>query len=275
MISTQSIQELPIQEALPELCDRLRDGRRAVLAAPPGSGKTTLVPLELMRQDWMKGQGLLMLEPRRLAARAAAGRMALLLGESVGDTVGYRIRFDNKVSGRTRIEVVTEGILTRRLQSDPELKGVGLVIFDEFHERSLHADLAMALCLDAAEGLRTDLRLLVMSATLDTQAVADLLGGAPVVTATGRSHPVQVNYAPELADGPIAESVVRGIARALREQSGDLLAFLPGAGEIRSVAGKLAGLASGQTRGLRIPRWGTLPAPVRNSAARDGTARRR
>jgi ATP-dependent helicase HrpB len=210
-----------------------------------------------MRQDWLRGQGVLMLEPRRLAARTSAARMAYLLGESVGETVGYRIRFDNRISERTRIEVVTEGILTRRLQSDPELAGVGLVIFDEFHERSLHADLAMALCLDVAQGLRSDLRLLAMSATMDTQAVSNLLGGAAIVEAVGRSHPVRVDYVPDLAHGPIAESLTSGIVRALREQSGDVLAFLPGAGEIRAVAGKLTRLAS-QEPFLICPLYGDL-----------------
>ena len=175
----------------------------------------------------------------------------------MGETVGYRIRFDNKVSQRTRIEVVTEGILTRRLQSDPELAGVGLVIFDEFHERSLHADLAMALCLDVARGLRSDLRLLVMSATMDTQAVSNLLGGAAIVEAVGRSHPVRVDYVSRPGARPYRRIPDQGVVRALREQSGDVLAFLPGAGEIRAVAGKLTRLAS-QEPFLICPLYGDL-----------------
>ncbi len=233
------------------------------------------MPLALIRQDWLQERGVLRLEPRRLAARAAAGRMACLLGESVGDSVGYRIRFDNKVSARTRIEVVTEGILTRRLQSDPELDGVGLVIFDEFHERSLQADLAMALCLDVADELRRDLRLLAMSATMDTRAVAGLLGGAPVVTVAGRSHTVRLDYVPELAGGSTVESVTRGIGRALREQSGDLLAFLPGSGEIRAVAGNLTELATQQPI-LICPLYGDLDRAAQDRAITpDPEGRRR
>lgn len=227
--------QLPVTQLLPELCQVLGEVRRAVLAAPPGSGKTTLVPLELIRQPWLAGKKILMLEPRRLATRAAARRMAQLLGERVGETVGYQVRFEREISAATRIEVVTEGILTRRLQQDPELQDVGLIIFDEFHERSLHADLALALSLDVADNLREDLRLMVMSATLDTQAVAGLLGGVPVIVGEGRSHPVELRYLerPRPVASDISESVARGVQRALLGTTGDILAFLPGAGEIR------------------------------------------
>ncbi|MCG7976182.1 MAG: DEAD/DEAH box helicase, partial [Candidatus Thiodiazotropha taylori] len=167
--------ELPVKQVITELSDTLATQGRAVLSAPPGSGKTTLVPLELLNSPWLDGNTILLLEPRRLAARAAAARMASLLGEPIGERVGYSIRLERKVSRNTRIEVVTEGILTRRLQQDPELPGVGLVIFDEFHERNLHSDLSLALTLDTQQGLREDLRLLVMSATLDQQAVSRLL----------------------------------------------------------------------------------------------------
>jgi ATP-dependent helicase HrpB len=208
-----------------------------LLTAPPGSGKTTLVPLLLLHETWMEGQKIIMLEPRRLAARAAAARMAELLGERVGETIGYRIRLDSQVSSRTRIEVVTEGILTRRLQQDPELDGVGLVIFDEFHERSLQADLGLTLTLDVMTGLREDLRLLVMSATLDSARVAALLDGAPVVQAQGRSYPVSIHY---LGDPPagrrLSEAVAAAVLRLLESESGDLLVFLPGVGEIRQTA---------------------------------------
>ena len=188
----RSTPPLPIHEILPSLREALASHAAVVLQAPPGAGKTTIVPLALLDEPWLAGRSILMLEPRRLAARAAAARMASLRGEAVGETVGYRIRFDSKVSHKTRIEVLTEGILTRRLQSDPGLSGVGLVIFDEFHERHIHSDLALALCLDSQRTLREDLKLLVMSATLDGEAVAALIGNAPLLTSHGRSFPVDV-----------------------------------------------------------------------------------
>ena len=236
---TASFRNLPIQQVLPALASELGDKRRAVLSAPPGSGKTTAVPLALLEQPWLKGRRILMLEPRRLAARAAARRMADLLGEKVGETVGYRVRFDHKVSAHTRIEVVTEGILTRRLQSDPELEGVGLVVFDEFHERSIHADLALALCLDVAESLRSDLRLLVMSATLDSAAVAGLLDGAPVVEGGGQSHPIEIHHLDSDPKARLSDTVTGGVLQALRQERGDILVFLPGVGEIRAVLNAL------------------------------------
>src|SRR5919199_6274574 len=185
---------LPIESALPELKAALRERSAAVVQAPPGGGKTTRVRLALLGEPWLGGRTIVMLEPRRLAARAAARFMARSLGEDVGGTVGYRVRLDTRVSARTRVEVVTEGVLTRLLQSDPTLDGVGLVIFDEFHERSLHADLGLALTLQSRAVLRDDLRLLVMSATLDGGAVATLLGDAEVIASVGRSHPVETRY---------------------------------------------------------------------------------
>ena len=181
--------DLPVESCLNDLRSRLAARDEAVLCAPPGAGKTTVVPLALRAEDWLAGRRILVLEPRRIAARAAAERMAAMLGERVGETVGYRMRLDTRVGPATRIEIITEGVMARMLRDDPALDGVGLVIFDEFHERSLHADLAMALCLDVAGGLRGDLRLLAMSATLDTQKVARLLGDAAVIQAEGRSHP--------------------------------------------------------------------------------------
>ncbi len=234
---------LPVEKALPELVQALKSGSSALLQAPPGSGKTTLVPLALLDQPWLRGRSILMLEPRRLAARAAAYRMADLLGEEVGSTVGYRTRLDSRVSAATRIEVVTEGILTRRLQNDPELKGTGLVIFDEFHERNLHTDLGLALTLDVMQGLRDDLRLLLMSATLDAPAASALLGDAPVIHAGGRSYPVEVQYLPAMPEGPVGDVVGAAVVRALKERSGDVLAFLPGAGEIRRAGEYLRGRA--------------------------------
>ena len=211
-----------------------------MLTAPPGSGKTTRIPLLLRDSPWLGGGTILMLEPRRPAARMATARMADLLGESVGETVGYQVRFERRIGPRTRIQVLTEGILTRRLQSDPELAGVGLLIFDEFHERSLQADLGLALALDLAAALRPDLRLLVMSATLEAESVADLLGGAPIIRAEGRSYPVTVRYADLPPRDPLT-AMEQAVRAALREQTGDLLCFLPGAGEIERVRSRLAG----------------------------------
>jgi ATP-dependent helicase HrpB len=230
---TPPLPDLPVREALPALKAALARGRSAVLAAPPGSGKTTLVPLALLDEPWLAGRKIVLLEPRRLAARAAARRMADLRGEAVGETVGYQIRFERKLSARTRIEVITEGLLTRRLQSDPELPNTGLVIFDEFHERSLDVDLALALALEARASLNPELRVLVMSATLDTAAVARLLGGAPVVESGGRLHPVDVRYRPVKADERIGDALGRSVLGVLGETEGDVLAFLPGAREIR------------------------------------------
>ncbi|MGH8442713.1 MAG: ATP-dependent helicase HrpB [Nevskiaceae bacterium] len=224
--------DLPVLEALPGVKAALAREGRAVLSAPPGSGKTTLVPLALLDEPWLAGKKIVVLEPRRLAARAAARRMADLRGEAVGEAVGYQIRFERKTSSRTRIEVITEGLLTRRLQSDPELAGVGLVIFDEFHERSLDVDLALALTLDARANLNPHLRLLVMSATLDTVAVARLLGDAPVVSSSGRLHPVEVRYRPVKSDERIGDALGNSVVTVLRETEGDVLAFLPGAREI-------------------------------------------
>ncbi|MBT8355051.1 MAG: ATP-dependent helicase HrpB [Desulfofustis sp.] len=229
--------QLPINSVLSELKNALGSGS-AVLAAPPGSGKTTIVPLALLEEPWLQGKKIVILEPRRLATRAAAARMATLLGEPVSRTIGYQIRFDRQVSGATRIEVVTEGILTRRIQDDNELQDTGLVIFDEFHERSIHADLSLALCLDLCQ-LREDLRILVMSATMDTGPIAELLGNVPVVKGQGGTHQVSIDYLPQQAIGSIANTTVAGIRRALGENPGDVLAFLPGAGEIKDVARQL------------------------------------
>lgn len=224
---------LPIIDILPELHSRLAVGS-AVLVAPPGSGKTTVVPLSLLAESWLAGRKILMLEPRRLAARAAAARMAFLLGEKIGQTVGYQIRFERQISSSTRIEVLTEGILTRRMQNDTELRDVGLIIFDEFHERSLHADLALALCLDLCQ-VKEDLRLLVMSATLDSSSIAGLLGDVPVIIGEGQSHEVRIEYLDRPAHGRVSDIAVTGVKRVIAEQQSDILVFLPGAGEIREV----------------------------------------
>jgi len=235
---------LPIVETLPELCTRLGANAVVVLQAPPGAGKTTAVPPALLDAPWLAGRRILLLEPRRLAARAAAARMAEGFSEPVGATVGYRIRFESKVSARTRIEVVTEGILTRRLQSDAALENVGLVIFDEFHERHLQTDLGLALALDSQRVLRPDLKILIMSATLDGAGIAKLLN-APLVVGTGRAFPVALRYVAAVADSSIADRVVLVVRQALAAaESGDILVFLPGAGEIRRAQSLLADLGA-------------------------------
>jgi len=249
---------LPILEALPALRAALANGRSAVLEAPPGAGKSTVVPLALLEEPWARDRKLLMLEPRRLAARAVAERMAATLGERVGETVGYRMRLDTRVGPRTRIEVVTEGVLTRMLQSDAALDGVAAVIFDEFHERSLQADLGLALCLDARQTLELDLRLLVMSATLDGAAVAGLMDAATVITSQGKMFPIETRYLgkgfPALPGDPDSPErlTVLAIRRALRESEGDILVFLPGPGEIRRVQHMLAAAEEIALQGTEI-----------------------
>ena len=231
---------LPIEEVLGELRGHLAHRGSAVLVAEPGAGKTTRVPLALLSERWLDGQRIVMLEPRRLAARSAARYMAATLGERTGETVGYRVRQETNVGPNTRIEVVTEGVLTRMLQSDPGLEGVGLVIFDEFHERSLHADLGLALCLQAREWFRSDLKILVMSATMEAGPVAALLGGAPIVESKGRSYPVETFYMPAGKHESAEEAVARTVRHALAHESGSILVFLPGAAEIRRAEELLA-----------------------------------
>jgi ATP-dependent helicase HrpB len=235
---------LPIEPALPALRAALLEGRAAVLQAPPGAGKTTRVPLALLDEPWLGGRKIVMLEPRRLAARAAATFMAAMRGERVGEAVGYRVRLDTRVGPRTRIEVVTEGVLTRLLQADPSLEDVGLVIFDEFHERSLHADLGLALTLQTRSVLRDDLRVLVMSATIDGAPIASLIGDgagavAPVVTSEGRSFPVETRHIGRSPGRPLEPVVAGVVRRAIAEHDGDILVFLPGAAEIRRVESTL------------------------------------
>lgn len=229
-----ALSALPVNAILTELTQTLDTSTRCIVHAPPGSGKTTRIPLALLDAPFLRGQKILMLEPRRLAARAAARHMASLLGEKAGDRVGYRTRLDMRVSRQTRIEVVTEGILTRMLQHDPELAGYGCIIFDEFHKRSLQADLGLTLCLDACSALRPDLRLVVMSATLDVDAVAGLLDHCPVLSCPGRPFPVETRYL-SLADRYVEERVAKAIRHALATEQGDVLVFLPGAREIRRV----------------------------------------
>lgn len=232
--------ELPILNIIPEVKDKLLNHRIVILQAPPGAGKSTVLPINLMDEKWLKGKKTIMLEPRRLAARSVASRMSSLIGDEVGKTIGYRVRFDNKVSADTRIEVVTEGILTRMLQTDNSLEDVGLVIFDEFHERSLHADLALALCCKAQQVLRDDLRILIMSATLDGNKLSALLNNAPVVNCEGRQFPVKISYIVTDEKNPLHLNMARAIKKAITENKGDVLAFLPGSGEIHRTSELLA-----------------------------------
>ena len=264
---------LPIDAILPQLQTILSGTHACVLQAPPGAGKTTRVPLELLNAPWLSGQSIILLEPRRLAATNAAHYLAAQLGEGVGARVGYTIRFERKVSSLTRIEVVTEGILTRRLQNDPELSGVGLVIFDEIHERNLNSDLALALCRDAQLGLRPELRLLAMSATLDAAPLARLLGDAPLLSSSGRAYPVEIVH---LGSPPprthLSEAVNVAIRRALREGEGDLLVFLPGVAEIKRTERLLADL---HDELLISPLYADLPFAAQEQAILPDPGRRK
>ncbi len=266
---------LPIDDVLPALRTALAERNEAVLEAPPGAGKTTRVPLALLDEPWLAGQTILMLEPRRLAARAAAERLASELGEQVGETVGYRIRLDSKVGPRTRIEVVTEGILARRLQDDPALDGVGLVIFDEFHERSLDADLALALTLNGRELLRDEppLKVLLMSATLEGERLSTLLNAAPVVSSEGRMHPVEMRWGAPFQPGErIEPRVVQTVLQALADESGSLLVFLPGQAEIRRVHEQLQESLGSRPEVLLCPLHGELELSAQRAAIEPAPA---
>jgi ATP-dependent helicase HrpB len=265
---------LPIDEVLSELTAALVRHTAAVLIAPPGAGKTTRVPLALLESPWLGARKLLLLEPRRLAARGAAGRMAETLGEKVGDTIGLRARLASRVGPRTRIEVVTEGVFNRLILDDPSLDGVGAVLFDEFHERSLDADLGLALALDTQAGLREDLRILVMSATLEGGRVAKLLGNAPVIVSEGRAHPVETRYLGRDGEARIEDQIADAIQRALRAEPGSVLAFLPGQGEIVRVAERLAERVSDPSVDI-TPLYGAMDMAAQARAVEPAPAGRR
>ena len=258
---------LPIDDILPKLRSVLDTAPSVVLRADPGAGKTTRVPPALLDVPWLAGKRIIMLEPRRLAAQRAAVYMAEERGEKAGQTIGYRIRGEQRVGPETRIEVVTEGILTRMIQDDPSLDGTGLVIFDEFHERSIHADLGLALALDAQAELRPDLRILVMSATLDGLAVATLLGGAPVVESEGRMFPVETRHLAKPAPRELESAVASCVLRSLRCDAGDLLVFLPGQREIRRTETLLT--TDGLPEGVELHLlYGEAPAERQQAALR-------
>ena len=271
-----SLPVTPILDALPALRSALRAHRNAVLEAPPGAGKSTVVPLALLDEPWLgAGKRIVMLQPRRIAARAVARRLSQLAGSEPGQLVGYRTRLETRVSAATRIEVVTEGILARRLQSDPALEDVGCVIFDEFHERNLQSDLGLALALDSQRHLRDDLRLLVMSATLDGAAVATVLGDAVCVRSEGRAFDVATQYAAPAPAGvnrwpePSEQRAARVVLRALEADPGDVLVFLPGAAEIRRCCDAIA-VGAGDPSLRVLPLYGDLDATAQDAAPEAG-----
>ncbi|MGR9151668.1 ATP-dependent helicase HrpB [Rhizobium leguminosarum] len=269
MTISASLPELPVSHVLPAVAAALEKQKRAVLSAPPGAGKTTLVPLHLLGQAWRGNGKIILLEPRRLAARAAAGRMASLIGEQVGEQVGYRMRLDNRISAATRIEVVTEGVFARMILDDPELTGVSVVIFDEFHERSLDADFGLALALDVQSALRDDLRILVMSATLDVERVAALLDHPPVIESLGRSFPIDIRYQDRPGGERIEDAVTRAILDAHANEAGSILAFLPGQAEITRTVERLQGRFRAET--LIAPLYGNLSQKEQDAAIRPAS----
>jgi len=272
-MTAKDLPQLPVSATLPALGEALAGKGGAVLVAPPGAGKTTLVPLFLLDAAWLGDGRIVLLEPRRLAARAAARRMAALLGEEPGGTVGYAMRMENRTSARTRILVVTEGVLARMILDDPELPGVSAVIFDEFHERSLDGDFGLALALDVQGALRPDLRLLVMSATLDGARVARLLSGAPVIESEGRSFPVEIRNQERAPGEPVEDAMARAIRGALADETGSVLAFLPGQREIERTAERLQGRVGADTD--IVPLYGMLDGKAQDAAIRSAPPGRR
>ena len=273
MATLSTMPDLPVTDVLPKLLNVLKHGSNAVLVAPPGAGKTTLVPLALRDAPWREGRKILVLEPRRLAARAAATRMAQLLGESAGQSVGYRVRMDTKVSQETVIEVITEGVFSRIIKDDPGLENIAAVLFDEFHERSLDGDLALALCLDLQSGLREDLRLLAMSATLDGAAVAQLMN-APVIESEGRQFPVEITYQERKPREDIEDHMARAVRAVLSSgQSGSVLGFLPGQREIERTFDRLDGTLPPDTDLHRL--YGAISQKDQDGAIAPPVAERR
>jgi len=270
-MSARIVTDLPIEPLIPEILGALSAAPNLVLEAPPGAGKTTRVPLALLDAAWAKGGKIIVLEPRRLAARGAAARMAAMLGEEVGGTVGYRVRLDRKVGPKTRIEAVTTGLFLRQLQGDPALPGVAAILFDEFHERTIEGDMALAFALEAQAGLRDDLRLIVMSATLDGESVAQRIPGTRRLRSEGRAFPVETHHLGEDPNARLEDRIAAAIRRAFGEESGDVLAFLPGTAEIRRTQERLAG----EDRAIVLPLYGDLPLPEQDKAIRRDPQGRR
>ena len=259
----------PVEEVIPGIAESLARNRTVVLRAPPGSGKTTCVPPALLDAPFLQGKKILMLEPRRLVARSCAAYIASRLGEPLGETVGFQVRLERKISARTRLEIVTEGLLAQRLVSDPELSDVGLIIFDEFHERSLQCDLGFAMALDVRRALRDDLRLLVMSATLDVESIAAHLGDADIHTAEARMYPVETKYLQIESSAPISAQMAGAVKRALAEPGGDILCFLPGEGEIRRCEEELRTDGVDRLGGVVMPLYGALPKEEQDAVLRS------
>ncbi|MGH6892652.1 MAG: helicase-related protein, partial [Dongiaceae bacterium] len=267
--------DLPIEPLIPEILGALGTAPNLVLEAPPGAGKTTRVPLALLDADWAKGGKIIVLEPRRLAARGAAARMAVMLDEEVGETVGYRVRLDRKIGRKTRIEVVTTGLFLRQLQNDPGLAGTAAILFDEFHERTIEGDMALAFALEAQAALRGDLRLLVMSATLDGEHAAQRIPGARRLRSDGRAFPVATHHLGDDPNARLEDRVAGAVRRALAEESGDILVFLPGTGEIRRAERSVAQLDVARDCAI-LPLYGDLPLAEQDRAVkRDPQGRRK
>src|SRR5262245_28927902 len=261
-MSARIATDLPIEPLIPEILGALAAGPNLVLEAPPGAGKTTRVPLALLDAVWARSAKIIVLEPRRLAARGAAARMAAMLGEDVGETVGYRVRLDRKIGPKTRIEVVTTGLFLRQLQGDPALPGVAAILFDEFHERTIEGDMVLAFALEAQSGLRDDLRLVVMSATLDGESVAQRIPGSRRLRSEGRAFPVETRHLGDDAQARLEDRMAGAIRRALADETGDILAFLPGTAEIRRTQDRLAG----DPRAIVLPLYGDLPLLAQDKA---------
>lgn len=265
--------QFPISDVLGDIETALSSANNVVIAAPPGAGKTTIVPVQLLKSSWMNNGKIILIEPRRLAARAAARRMSQMLGEELGQTVGYRMRLDNRVSNNTRIEVVTEGVFTRMVLDDPELNGVACVIFDEFHERALEADFGLALALDVQSGLREDLRIIVMSATLDIDEISRILPNAKNIVSEGRSYPIDIRYAPRKPQSRIEDVVADAVLGVLKKDKGSILCFLPGMGEIKRVFERLDGKVTADTD--IYPLYGALSSSAQDKAIQPAKGGRR
>ena len=267
------IRQFPISDVLDDIKSALETTNNVVIAAPPGAGKTTIVPVQLLNSSWINHGKIILIEPRRLAARAAARRMSQMLGEDLGQTIGYRMRLDNRIGKSTKIEVVTEGVFTRMVLDDPELNGIACVIFDEFHERALEADFGLALALDVQSGFREDLRVIVMSATLDIDEISRILPDAQTIISEGRSHPIEIRYEPRKPQAKIEDVVADAVLYVLNSEEGSILCFLPGMGEIKRVFNRLDGKVPKDTD--IYPLYGALTSAEQDKAIQPAQHGRR